>query len=353
MTGERPLVLTADAELLDDVLGAAAAVGLAVDVAVDPGACHPQWTSAPLVLLGGDLAAASASSALRSRPGVLLVSRGTPGGEERVGAARVGAEDIIDLPAGETVLLERLADVVEPPGGGRVIGVLPGRGGAGASVLAAALALTAAGRGDAAWLIDLDPVGGGADAGLGAELEAGARWADLGSVAGRMSSSTLRGALPDVCGVAVLSCGGRSDIDPAPAAVRAVLAAAKRSGGTAVVDLPRHPGETLSESLSTADEVLLVVPAEVRAVLAARQLVRRLGRSLPDLAVVVRRVSDGLPPQEVARGLGVDLVGDYGDEPAVRTALLSGAPRDLLRGTDLGELCHRLLGRPGAWARAS
>ena len=64
MTGERrPLVVTADAELLDDVLGVAAAVGVAVDVAVEPGACRPQWTTAPLVLLGVDLAPALAGTA--------------------------------------------------------------------------------------------------------------------------------------------------------------------------------------------------------------------------------------------------------------------------------------------------
>ncbi|MFL6127663.1 MAG: septum site-determining protein Ssd [Mycobacteriales bacterium] len=350
MTGEcRPLVLTADTELLDDVLGAAAAVGTAVDVAVDPASCRPQWMSAPLVLLGGDVAVASASSCLWARPGVLVISRGTPGEKERIGAARVGAEDVVGLPADETVLLERLADVVEPPGRGRVLGILPGRGGAGASVLAAAVALTAASRGDAAWLVDLDPLGGGADAGLGAELEAGARWDDLDSLAGRVSSRALRDALPEICGVAVLSCGVQSQTEPAPGAVRAVLAATRRGGGTAVVDLPRLP----SAALHVADEVLLVVPAEVRAVLAARQLVRRLGSSPPGLAVVVRRVGDGLPAHEVARGLGMDLAGDYGDETAVRAALLNGDPRGLVHGTELGALSHRLLDRPGAWARAS
>jgi secretion/DNA translocation related CpaE-like protein len=349
MGDRRPLVLTADTELLDDVLGAAAAVGVAVDVAADPGFCRPQWMAAPLVLLGSDLAPAVAESTLRSRPGVLLVNRRAPTQEDRVSAAQVGAEDLVVLPAGEIALLERLADVVEPPKDGRIIGVLPGRGGAGASVLAAAIALTAADRGDAAWLVDLDPLGGGADTALGAEMEGGARWTELGSISGRLSTRALRDALPEVCDVAVLSCSGESDVDPEPAAVRAVLAAMRRGGDTAVVDLPRRPGTRLD----FAEEVLLVVPAELRAVLAARQLLHRLADLSLALGLVVRKVPNGLPVREVVRGTGIDLAGDYADEPGVRAALLTGDPRGLVRGTELGALCHRLLDRPATTARAA
>ena len=353
MTDERrPLVMTTDADLLDDVLGAAAAVGLAVDVTIEPGNCGPQWIRAPLVLVGSDLAPALAGSGLRRRPGVLIVSRGRPAEEERIGAALDGAEDVVCLPAGEPLLLERLADVAEPPDSGRIVAILPGRGGAGASVLATAIALTAGAQGDAAWLVDLDPLGGGADAGLGAELVSGARWDDLGSIAGRLSSRALRAALPEVDGVAVLSCG-RTDADPPPAAVRAVLAAARRSGGTVVVDLPRHPTAATVETLSAADELLLVVPAEVRAVLAARQLVSRLGLASAPLRIVVRRVPAGLPPHEVARGLDADLLGDYGDEPAVRVALLNGEASSLIRHTDLGALCSLVLNGSVSWAEAS
>jgi secretion/DNA translocation related CpaE-like protein len=342
VTGERrPLVVTADAELLDDVLGVAAAVGVAVDVAVEPGACRPQWTTAPLVLLGSDVAVDLGAAAARIRPGVVVVGRGGPG-EDEIAATRAGADAVLHLPADEAVLAERLADVVEPPGGGRILGVLAGRGGAGASVFAAVTALAAAERGDPAWLVDLDPLGGGADAVLGAELAPGARWEDLDGLTGRVSGRALRAALPAAGGVAVLSCGRRSE-DPEPSAVRAVLGAARRTGGTVAVDLPRHPGAPLDEVLTAADEVLLLVPGEVRAVLAARQLLSRLGRLPAPLRVVVRRTPEGLPPRQVAHGLGADLAGDYGDEPSVRAALVSGDPRGLVRHTDLGALCRRIL----------
>ncbi len=353
MTGERrPLVVTADAELLDDVLGVAAAVGVAVDVAVEPGSCGRQWTTAPLVLLGIDLAPALAGTVLRPRSGVLIVGRETAEAEGRIAATGGGVEAVVRLPTDEALLVERLADLLEPPATGRIIGVLPGRGGAGASVLASAIALSAASRGDPAWLVDLDPLGGGADAVLGAELATGARWDELGALAGRVSGRSLRAALPEVCGVAVLACANRPG-DLAPTAVRAVLGATRRTGGTVALDLPRYPGAALGEAVSVADEVLLVVPAEVRAVLAARQLIGRLGRPAPPLRVVVRRGPEGLPPPEVARCLGAELAGDYGDEPSVRAALLSGEPRGIVLDTELGALCRRILDGSAAWAEAS
>ena len=142
----RPLVLTADPELLDQLLGMAAAAGVAVDVAVEPATCHPQWTDAPLVLLGVDLAAAVTGAGLASRAGLVLVTRGTTTPELWGIADAVGAEEVVGLEGHEDDMLERLADVTEPPARGRVIGVLGGRGGAGASTLAAGLALTAARR---------------------------------------------------------------------------------------------------------------------------------------------------------------------------------------------------------------
>ena len=110
-----------------------------------------------------------------------------------------------------------------------------------------------------------------------------------------------------------------------------------------VVDLPRRPGAGLDEALALTDEVLLVVPAEVRAVLAARQLLGRLPQPSTRVRVVVRRTTEGLPPHQVARSVGLELAGDYGDEPSVRGALLSGDPRGLVHHTELGALCRRVL----------
>lgn len=341
----RPLLLTADSELLDDLLGLAAAVGVAVDVAVEPTACGPQWMTAALVLVGADLADALADARLPARPGVLIVARDGPVDGLRDAVALAGAEEVIALDGGEGLLLDRLADSTEPAARAQVLAVVGGRGGAGASVLASALALSAAADGPA-WLVDLDTLGGGADVGLGAELSAGARWADLDLLTGRLSSAALRRALPEADGVALVTGGGRAAADPTPEAVRAVLAAATRGSGTVVVDLPRNRTPARDEAVAAAHDLLVVVPAELRALVAAGQVVEGLGPTPAAVRAVVRPVSDGLPVREVLRVLALPSAGELPDEAEVPTALLTGEVAGLLRAPALSRLCRVLLGSP-------
>jgi secretion/DNA translocation related CpaE-like protein len=337
----RPLLLTADPELLDRLLGTAAAAGVTVDVAVEPAACGPQWTDAPLVLMGIDLAPAPAAARLAPRAGVVLVTRETATPDLWDIAHTVGAEEVIGLRSDEDKLLERLADATEPAARGRVVGVLGGRGGAGASTLAAGLALTAAARGPS-WLVDLDPIGGGADAGLGAELSAGARWRDLGKLTGRLSPHALRSAVPEVEGVAVVAaCGMKAELTPE--AVRAVVSAARRDGGTIVLDLGRSATPARDVAVAIVDDLLLVVPAELRAMIAAGLVVESLGPTAPTPRVVVRALPGALPSDDVARGLGLSLAGELPDEVTVRVAVQTGQPAALLRGTRLAALCAAIL----------
>jgi secretion/DNA translocation related CpaE-like protein len=282
---------------------------------------------------------------MAARPGLLLVTAAGPVDGLRPVAESVGAEEVVDLAVGEAVLLDRLADTIEPAAPARMIGVLPGRGGAGASVLATALALTAAGRGGPAWLVDLDPLGGGADVGLGAELAAGARWSDLGTVSGRLSSTALRAAVPEVHGVAVVSSGRELD-DPRPDTVRTVLAAARRGGGTVVLDLPRYGTEARDAAVTVADELVVVVPAELRAVLAGELIVDSLRPTGAALRAIARSVPDGLPAPEVSRGIGLEVTARLPDEVQVRRALLTGDAPGLLRAPALKRVCASLLDLP-------
>ena len=63
-TGRRPLVVTADEDLLDDVLRLAAAVGTEVEVAAEVSGGRTSWTAAPVVLLGSDVVGRCSADAL-------------------------------------------------------------------------------------------------------------------------------------------------------------------------------------------------------------------------------------------------------------------------------------------------
>jgi hypothetical protein len=64
----RPLVLTTDPSLLDELLRLAAAAGAEPDVADHVAAAVPLWRDAPLVVVGLD-SAADAVAACRAAPG--------------------------------------------------------------------------------------------------------------------------------------------------------------------------------------------------------------------------------------------------------------------------------------------
>jgi hypothetical protein len=73
---ERPLVVTADPLLLDDLLRVCAAAGVEPEVAADVGAARRSWPSASLVLVGTDIPRATAepeAPPVQRRPGVFLV----------------------------------------------------------------------------------------------------------------------------------------------------------------------------------------------------------------------------------------------------------------------------------------
>src|SRR5437764_410659 len=76
-------------------------------------------------------------------------------------AVELGAERVADLPDDEAWLLARVAGAVRAPvEDGRLAVVGGSCGGAGASTVAAALALTAATAADGVLLVDADPVAG-------------------------------------------------------------------------------------------------------------------------------------------------------------------------------------------------
>ncbi|WP_037972429.1 septum site-determining protein Ssd [Streptosporangium amethystogenes] len=339
---DRPLVITEDRDLLDDLLRIAAAAGAELDVAHAPAHARPYWNRAPLVVVGDDMAGALASTGPPPRPRVLLVTRTCDDPDTWRRCVAVGAQAVLELPAAERRLVDEFADVVEPPATpGFVVCVAGGRGGAGASVLAGSLALAASRRRIRTLLIDADPLGGGLDLLLGQEESDGARWSDLVAREGRVSCTALQAALPTFAGLTLLSFS-RGEVEPIPAeAMRSVLEAGRRGFELVVVDLPRHLDQAAVEALGRAGTTLLVVTADVRGVLAAAQVLASLREHTGEVRAVVR---SGVLTDEVVTGsLGVPHGGSLPDQPRLAAALDRGDVPPLGRRTSLGRFCAAFL----------
>ncbi|MBV2357853.1 septum formation initiator [Streptomyces sp. J2-1] len=313
----RPLILTEDAVLLDDLLRLCAAAGATPEVRPRLPDQGGGWEAAPLVLVGDD-AAHRVRGAARRR-GVVLVGRDQDDPEVWQRAVRIGADHVLMLPDGEQWLVDRIADVVE--GVGRpalTVGVIGGRGGAGASTLACALAVTAARHGTRTLLVDADPLGGGLDVLLGGESTEGLRWPAFAASRGRVGGGALEESLPRLHALRVLSWDRGDCVAVPPQAVRAVLAAARRRGGAVVVDLPRRLDEGVAEVLAQLDLAVLVVTGDLRAVAAAGRVASVVGMVVRDLRVAVRGpYAPGLDEREVARLLRLPLAGEVPVEPGL------------------------------------
>jgi secretion/DNA translocation related CpaE-like protein len=345
-TGERrPLIVTEDTLLLDDLLRLAAAAGVDPEVAPDAGAARRPWGAAPLVLVGDDVAAEVARLVRVRREAVVLVGRDMDDAGIWERAVSIGAETAAMLPDAEAWLVERLADVVE--GGGRTaeaVCVVGGRGGGGASTLAAALAVTGLRRDLRAMLVDGDPLGGGIDLVFGSEDASGLRWPDLAGTSGRVSGRALRDALPRIDGLDVLSWDRGDLLTIPPDAMRSVLAAGRRTHDLVVVDLPRRVDAAADEALSISSLTLLVVPAEVRAVAAAARVARVVGEVATDVRLVVRGPGpSGLSASLIASVIGLPLAGELRPEPGLESALERGEPPARRGRGPLAEFCGQLL----------
>jgi secretion/DNA translocation related CpaE-like protein len=329
-----PLVVTADPDLLDDLLRLAAAGGSEVDVAPDPAAARPRFARAPVVLIGADQASACLRARLPRRPRVIMVGRSPAIDAAWEVADLIGAEHVAVLPTAEPWIVDRFAEqpAGRPPG--RVLAVIGGRGGAGASVLAAGLALTAVRAGKRTLLVDADPLGGGLDLVLGWEDVDGLRWPSLTEAGGRVDPPALLQALPHRGDLVLLSFS-RGELLPIPGeAMAATLDAGRRGRDVIVADLPRH----------LDDAAVLVVPAELRATAAATRIAATMALHCENVSVVVRGPSPGrLKPREVAKALGLPLAGWLRPEPAVSQALERGEGPVVTGRGDLAELCRRLV----------
>lgn len=342
----RPLVVTSDVHVLDELLRLAATAGVELQVAPDAAGARRLWSDPPLVLVAADAAPGCARLRLPRRSGVVLLGDDLDDAGVWQLAVQIGAEHVAFLPDGQEWLVRSLADAAEGSGrDGGLVAVIGGCGGAGATTLAAALAVTGTRAGHDVLLVDGDPLGGGIDLVFGGEQDRGLRWPDLGDTRGRVPSAALAQALPRMAGLSVLSWDRGSATAVPEQAMQAVLAAGRRAHDLVVVDLPRSVDGTCRSVLQSATCVLLVVPAQVRAAAAASRVAAGLGGLCPDLRLVVRGPGPGgLAGSAVATALGLPLAGQLRPEPGLDAALERGEPPARRGRGPLAQLCAGLVG---------
>lgn len=340
----RPLVVSDDEDLLDDLLRVLAAAGTEPVRATGGPALRRAHRDARLVLVGADVLARGVLQAMPRRPGVVVVAAGELPAAEWAAAVEIGAERVAVLPADEGWLVSRAAAAVRAPVDRGWLVVVGGScGGAGASTVASAIALAA---GPGVLLVDADGWGGGLDLLLGAERAEGLRWPELTGVRGRVAGDALLAALPDVAGVHVLAASRSSPLAVPDEALDAVVEAARAAGTPVVVDLPRpgHAGRGCGSGvLADADLAVLVVPGRLRAATAARLLVEAPGAEWSAGRLVVRQVPGGLAPDEVADLVGRPVLAELRHDRSAVPRGECGEPPSVLPRSPLGSLARRVL----------
>lgn len=337
------LAILAESALRAEVDRVAAAVGVrVVHAGSTPPVSRKTWSAAAAVLLDEAAAGLCAHAALPRRAQVIVVTATEPAPATWAAAIEVGARHVFRLPAQEHDLVRELADAADSArdGGprGEAVAVIGGRGGAGASLFAAALAQAAADP----LLVDLDSWAGGIDLLMGCESTPGVRWPDLALQGGRLNWAAMRDALPRHRGVCMLS-GTRREYEPDAKAVEAVIDAGRRGGATVVCDLPRRLTDAAQTALDAADLVVVVSQCDVRACAATATIAAVIAGINPNVGLVVRGPSPGgLRAGEVAEIAAVPLLATMKPEPRLAEQLEHGGLR-LRRRSALAAAARRVL----------
>lgn len=330
------LLISADPTCVDHVLALTSASQLTVEVTASPDEAAQIWLRSVVVVVGLDLLADVAAQRPPQRPQVVVL------GDPQVAHWRlsfdIGAEDVVTAPGPPGWLAERVRRAGEQLPAGRVVGVVGCRGGAGASVLATALAVAAVRRRVTPYLLDLDPLGCGLGVVLGADESHGLTWDQVSAGVGRIPALSLQTTVAVVDGVGLLGWDDSGATTVAPGVAGAVVDTARVCTPITVIDLGRAVTESQHEALARCDRVLMVVPADVRSVRAARRMTGRQGLSMCE--VVVRGPNPGgLVAEDIGAALGLPVIAAVGAD--------KGLDRRLERGEAPGARPRSPLGRAG------
>ena len=340
----RPLIITEDAELLDDLLRLCAAAGAEPEVAHD-GRRPPG--------LGARAAGprrrrrARRSSGPRRRAVPMCSSSGTIPTTPTSGAGlELGADHVVFLPDAEAWLVDRIADADGgrcPRGADRRRHRRPRRRRRQHPGLRPGVHRDAS---RPSHPCSSTPIRWAAASTCcsAARTRRGCAGPPSPNREAGSTATALDDSLPRLDALRVLSWDRGDVLTIPPAAMRAVLAAARRGRELVVVDLPRRLDEAATEALAGRTSGLLVVPAELRAAAAAGRVASDAGPGRPGSA---RRRSGARPrpdcPLRSSPLLGLPLAGEMPAEPRHRDALERGEPPAGAARGPLARFCGRIL----------
>lgn len=202
---------------------------------------------------------------------------------------------------------------------GTLVALIGCGGGAGASTIAASLALAALRCGRTVAVVDLDATGGGLDVVFGIEREPGVRWSAVAGADGELDGAALFDALPAARSVRVLLHG--RELVPVPDRV----VAAAIGGLSSACDLLLFDAATPAQIELVPLDVAVVVVAHgtVRGTAAAAATVSALRAAGRDPSVVLRDVSTRLAAQ-FADVVDAPVLARVGTERRVERAIARG-----------------------------
>ncbi|HEU4666127.1 MAG TPA: septum site-determining protein Ssd [Arthrobacter sp.] len=319
-SGDEVLLVTSSAVLRAEVERIVAAAGAQLRTAADAAEAGRYWDGAAAVLVGSDIR----EPPPRRRAPAVLVGLDGEGDSLWHLAAVLGAERVAVLPDAAAWLADHLSRSRSPGPGGLILGVTGGCGGAGATTAAIWIAQAAAGLGARVLLVDGDPWGGGLELALAAEEDPGLRWPDLSEARGSIDPVQLADSLPVAGGFSFLSWpASREQPVPVAAATTAgVLDAARRGYELVVVDIGRG-AEPIHAFAWDCDRLTMVVPAQLKAAVAAVRLLQELP---PVEASLLVRGKHGaaLDTALIAEAIGLPVQGRVPELRGVPAAMESG-----------------------------
>ncbi|MCC3764741.1 hypothetical protein K3N28_16920 [Glycomyces sp. TRM65418] len=296
------LLVTADDRLAEMITPLAAAADHPLRRVRHPLDAAGRWQTAPLVLVGPDLAPECIACDFPTRAHLLLCTTmswlGTDADDTSLlwpMAIQMQATGVIALPDADDFLADLFTRTARDTEPAPVLATVAGHGGAGASTLALAAATDAARDGRATVLIDLDHTGGGIDTAAGLAAQAGWRWPSLANATGTLEPERLLAGLPQRSGLHVLGPDPRNPAEVDADAFERILRAARLAADLVVVDLPRTSTKAAVRAAAAARSIAVALGPGTRSWEAARSVTAAYGLHNAHLGVVLRGEADPRP----------------------------------------------------------